>query len=454
MKHTLEELNAKIENEPHNPELYVLRAECLYDAKKYEEAVADCDAAINLNPADADAYVMRGKVCWKMKRYDEALSDCDKAIELKPDFAEAYYNRSKIYHDLKRFDEARADYYKAVELNPFLDRAETFFNYQYRPSWDVDLFLENDDASTRNEGEIYRKKTEHLEAVLEKHQAWLNDEPEGEKADLRMAELSEANLRKADLRIADLRRANLSGANLSEANLRKADLRIADLSGANLSGAKLSEADLSEADLSQARLIMAGLSKANLIGANLVGADLRGASLSTACLVGANLNGADFRGAYLLEEQLSQAILNGTSRLSVNPREADLFTSDPFGPSQIDLSESDLFTALPFQGLLLQAERREAYLRDAKLRRAILDGASGKVLAIGPIGPKRGTTYAYLADRSIYIKNDSYQGPLERLEAGDRMTRPQTSHDRVLAAALDFIKTVAREYKWVENEQV
>ena len=53
-----------------------------------------------------------------------------------------------------------------------------------------------------------------LQKVLELHKKWLNDEPDGECADLCGA----------NLRDADLRRANLDGADLRDADLRGADL--------------------------------------------------------------------------------------------------------------------------------------------------------------------------------------------------------------------------------------
>ncbi len=95
---------------------------------------------------------------------------------------------------------------------------------------------------------------EELEQFLRKHKLWLDDEPNGEQAnlrgaDLRGADLSEADLRRADLSGANLSRADLSGADLSEADLRRADLSGANLSRADLSGANLRWADLSEADL-------------------------------------------------------------------------------------------------------------------------------------------------------------------------------------------------------------
>jgi hypothetical protein len=80
---------------------------------------------------------------------------------------------------------------------------------------------------------------EQLTEILRLHKAWLNNEPNGVRADL-----SGANLREANLRASDLRGANLSGSDLSGS----------DLSGSDLSWANLCEADLREADLREANL--------------------------------------------------------------------------------------------------------------------------------------------------------------------------------------------------------
>ena len=50
---------------------------------------------------------------------------------------------------------------------------------------------------------------DELEAIIVKHQAWLNDDDDGERADLSYANLSYANLRNANLRYANLSSANL-----------------------------------------------------------------------------------------------------------------------------------------------------------------------------------------------------------------------------------------------------
>ena len=73
-----------------------------------------------------------------------------------------------------------------------------------------------------------------LQKVLELHKKWLNDEPDGECADLRGANLRDADLDGADLRDADLRDADLRDANLRDADLRGADLRDANLRDADL----------------------------------------------------------------------------------------------------------------------------------------------------------------------------------------------------------------------------
>ena len=86
-----------------------------------------------------------------------------------------------------------------------------------------------------------------LQEVLSKHVKWLNDDPDGERADLRWANLRRVNLRWANLQEADLRWANLRRVNLRWANLRRVNLRWANLREADLLGANLQEADLSQA---------------------------------------------------------------------------------------------------------------------------------------------------------------------------------------------------------------
>ena len=112
---------------------------------------------------------------------------------------------------------------------------------------------------------------EELAEILRKHKLWLQEDPEGECADLRCADLSRAQLSGAQLNYARLNGADLSRAQLSGAHLNGADLSRAQLSGAQLSGAQLNYADLSRAQLSRAQLSGAQLSGAQLNYARLNG---------------------------------------------------------------------------------------------------------------------------------------------------------------------------------------
>ena len=66
----------------------------------------------------------------------------------------------------------------------------------------------------------YKPTYSEIEEILTKHQAWINGEPNGNKADLSNADLTLALLSNADLTSADLRGADLSNADLYRANLK------------------------------------------------------------------------------------------------------------------------------------------------------------------------------------------------------------------------------------------
>ena len=126
---------------------------------------------------------------------------------------------------------------------------------------------------------------EKLKEILEKHYKWLNNEADGECANLSGADLSNADIRYADLRYADLRWANLTGAIIRGSNFIGADLRGANLRGANLRYTKFTEAILRDANLRGAELVYVDLRYANLFGA-----DFRGASFTEVTYTGTVLN--------------------------------------------------------------------------------------------------------------------------------------------------------------------
>ena len=169
-----------------------------------------------------------------------------------------------------------------------------------------------------------------IKEILRKHMMWLNNDADGECADL-----CDANLRGA----------NLCNANLCDANLRGANLRDADLCGANLRGANLCDADLCGANLRSANLRGANLCDADLCDANLRGANLCNANLCDANLRGANLRDADLCGANLRGANLCDADLCGANLRSANLRGANLCDADLCGAKNIDKLTWSIYTA-------------------------------------------------------------------------------------------------------------
>ena len=159
-----------------------------------------------------------------------------------------------------------------------------------------------------------------LQAILEKHEAWIGSGWEMGK--------------RADLHGRDLHDANLEGALLAEADLHRADLHCADLHQAELDGADLHGADLHRADLHEAVLEWA----------DLHGADLHGADLHGAILREADLHEADLHGADLEEADLEHADLRG----------ADLTRVKGLTQAQLDAAHGDAATRLP-SGLKIES---------------------------------------------------------------------------------------------------
>ena len=88
-----------------------------------------------------------------------------------------------------------------------------------------------------------------LKNILELHKKWLNNEEDGERADL-----SYVDLVGVDLSYTDLTGANLSYADLTDANLKRTKLRDADLTKAILIGANLTNCNLYNTKLLYAKI--------------------------------------------------------------------------------------------------------------------------------------------------------------------------------------------------------
>ena len=81
-------------DKPGNPELLNTRCWVKGIAKlQYDTALKDCTRAIELSDANANALDSRGLIYLRMGRYDEAIADYDAALHLRPDAAGTLYAR-------------------------------------------------------------------------------------------------------------------------------------------------------------------------------------------------------------------------------------------------------------------------------------------------------------------------------------------------------------------------
>jgi TonB family protein len=82
------------------------RGNTLFDAARYEEAVAAYKESIKLFPRFVDALVNLGDALRELKRYDEAVNAYKQALKLKPNYGDAYSGLGDTYEDMGRKTEA------------------------------------------------------------------------------------------------------------------------------------------------------------------------------------------------------------------------------------------------------------------------------------------------------------------------------------------------------------
>ena len=102
------------------------RGSALWEAQRYEEAIASFDRALAFRPCYPEAYYQRGNTQMRLGRPAEALASYDCAIALKHDYANAYYNRGLAMQRLQRHEEAVESFDRALGIQP--DDAESYNN--------------------------------------------------------------------------------------------------------------------------------------------------------------------------------------------------------------------------------------------------------------------------------------------------------------------------------------
>ncbi|MCZ6528853.1 MAG: tetratricopeptide repeat protein, partial [Chloroflexi bacterium] len=115
----VEGLDAAIENNPENLELYFERARVHAEAGEFDLAYESILQGIEVIPEEAWVHENAGNTLWELGLFDEAVSEYRRALELDPQSYWLYYNMAEIYRETGRQDEAAAVLFEAIE-NPSL----------------------------------------------------------------------------------------------------------------------------------------------------------------------------------------------------------------------------------------------------------------------------------------------------------------------------------------------
>ncbi len=119
---TVMKLKEKTEAERYiNPELAEEinnKANELYKAGKFPDALKEYNESIRRNPNHAKYYSNRSACYTKLMEFSSACKDCDKAIEIDPNYLKAYQKKATCHIMMKELHKALDTYEKALKLFP------------------------------------------------------------------------------------------------------------------------------------------------------------------------------------------------------------------------------------------------------------------------------------------------------------------------------------------------
>ena len=116
------DLEAAIQNEPRNAELYVARGLALLGENRPDDAEEDFSFGLALDPTQWLAYYGRGMRAFADGAWSRAIDAFSRAQRLAPDRPEIYLYRAAALYRAGQTDEARGDAEYAQELLPPSDK--------------------------------------------------------------------------------------------------------------------------------------------------------------------------------------------------------------------------------------------------------------------------------------------------------------------------------------------
>jgi tetratricopeptide (TPR) repeat protein len=108
-------------------ETYHQRGRHLFNAERYEEAMASFKCAVKSDPTFLRAFAGIANSLTMLGRYGEAITLCDDVLAREPTFAVGYTARGTARHRMGDREGALEDYRRGVDLAP--DDSLVYYNF-------------------------------------------------------------------------------------------------------------------------------------------------------------------------------------------------------------------------------------------------------------------------------------------------------------------------------------
>jgi len=114
----LAEYNAALALRPDDPVTLSNRGAALGELKRHKKALADFNRCLQMQPEDPTTLRNRALALANLKQHEDALADLNRSLELRPDHPTTLTSRGAAFIHLKRYEQALADFDRALELQP------------------------------------------------------------------------------------------------------------------------------------------------------------------------------------------------------------------------------------------------------------------------------------------------------------------------------------------------
>ncbi len=150
-------------------ERYLERALFFYSKEKFEDALTDMDAAIEAEPHNAELYATRGFILVRAGHEDEAQADLEKALKINPQQWVAHYARAMMAFKKGELDQALGHLAIAKVIAPnrpeiLMYQAAVYYHKKDRANAQkaIEAAIATDDKKLQKEAKKWQKVISEL----------------------------------------------------------------------------------------------------------------------------------------------------------------------------------------------------------------------------------------------------------------------------------------------------